>query len=92
MTDIFRGELPKGSGGQFLSEALQRHGAILAKQLIFKNITNEPTVNLCKTRGYPAESVLGKVAEKTLQKLNLEPGNYDFQLTRGKLNLVIDVK
>jgi hypothetical protein len=55
VTDIFRGELPKGSGGQFLSEALQGHGAIPTKQLVFKNIINEPTVDLYKAGGNPAE-------------------------------------
>jgi hypothetical protein len=92
VTDIFRGDLPKGSGGQFLAETLQGHGAVPTKQLVFKNITNEPTVNLYKAGGVAAESVLGKTAERTLQILNIEPSNYSFQLTRGKLNIVIDIK
>jgi Pretoxin HINT domain len=92
VTDIFRGNLPKGSGGDFLAEALKGHNTIPSKQLVITNINNLPTFKAYENGIDPSESILGKTAKTTLEKLGLQPSNFRFEMSRGKLNLKVDIK
>lgn len=92
ITSINRGSLPKGVAGEFLAEALRAHGAVPTKELVFSNITNEPTRSAFKLGADPAQSVLGQVGTKALESLGLKARAYRFELVKGKLNLVIEVE
>jgi hypothetical protein len=93
VTDIFRGGLPKGSGGQFLADTLKAQGISPSKQLVFKGIINEPTVKAFELGIDPANSVLGRTGRNALKRMGLSPKSFKFQVGRGrKLNLVINVK
>lgn len=91
ITDIFRGRLPQGSGGDFIAATLAGHHAIPTKKLIFKNIENAATKEAFITGIAPSETVLGRTGKKALEKLGLIPANYSFAIDRGKLKLIIDV-
>jgi hypothetical protein len=90
--DVFRGNLPKGNGSEFLAETLIGHGVIPTKQLIFSNIIEPNTIEVYKKGAEPSTSTLGKVGIKALQKLGLKSFNMKFEIYRGKLNLIINVE
>lgn len=91
VTDIYRGELPKGTGGDFLAQALREHGAIPTDKLVFKGILNQPTLATYQAGGDAANSVLGRTGTQALEALGLKPESYVFQMVRGKLDLIIKI-
>jgi hypothetical protein len=92
ITDIFKGGLPKGGGSDLLAKTLQSQGVSPSKQLVFKNIINSPTIEAFEAGLNPADTVMGKVGQRTLEKLGLTPSSFRFEVNRGKLDLIIDVK
>ena len=90
---INRGNLPSGSGGDFLAAALQGHGVSPNSQLIFSNVIEPSTV-----RGYEAgidaaDTRLGRTGRRALESLGLSAQNFSFvKGRRGGINLVIDVQ
>jgi hypothetical protein len=92
VTDIYKGALPKGTGGDFLAEALQKHGALPTDRLVFKGIINQPTLDTFKAGGDPSASVLGRTGARALELLGIKPENYAFKIVNGKLDLIIQTK
>lgn len=89
--DIFRGNLPKGSGSDFLAATLIGHRIIPTKQLIFSNIIEPNTREVYHKGEEPSTSTVAKVGIRVLKKLGLESSNMEFEIYRGKLNLRINV-
>ena len=88
---IYRGNLPPGSGGQFLGEALKGLNISPSKQLKFQGIANEEVAGVFNAGGDPANSSLGKAGRKALEYLGLTPKNFRFEKVGDDLNLIIDV-
>jgi hypothetical protein len=84
VTDIFRGGLPKGSGGQFLADTLKAQGISPSKQLVFKGIINEPTVKAFELGIDPANSVLGRTGRNALKRMGLSPKSLSFKLAEDE--------
>jgi hypothetical protein len=93
VTDLFKGDLPRHGGSKLLAQALEGHGALPTRSLVFKHIHNEETVTAFLTRQDPATSLLGRTGTRALQALGLTPTGYRFELVDGRhLNLVIDLR
>jgi hypothetical protein len=93
VTDIYRGSLPPGSGSQLLAEGLKAAGGIRSGQrLIFKNIINPETIAAYEAGASAGTSLLGRTGTKALGYLGLEATTFEFQIVRGKLDLIIGVK
>jgi len=88
---IARGGLPKGSGGQFLGEALEGVNMIPSEQLRFKGIANSQVIDIFEAGGDPAASVLGEAGRKALEHLGLTPRGVRFEKVGDRLDIVIDV-
>ncbi|GEM_PF-3038790 len=91
VTDIYRGQLPPGQGGDFLARSLEAHNAVPTRSLVFKGIINQPTLNAFAAGEDPANTVLGRTGARALELLGLRAQSYAFQVVNGKLNLVIAV-
>lgn len=92
VTDIFRGAQGAGSGSQILAAALREGGLSSGQRLVFKGIINPETLATYQAGGSAAESLLGRLGSKTLNQMGMEASSFEFQLVRGKLDLVIGVK
>jgi uncharacterized Zn-binding protein involved in type VI secretion len=92
VTDIFRGNLAPGSGSKLLVEGLKSTGLRSGDKLVMKGIINPETLATYQSGGSPADALLGKVGAKAIQALGKEVSSYEFQINRGKLDLVIGVK
>lgn len=88
---IYRGNLPPGSGGQFLGEALKGLNITPSKQLKFQSIANEEVQRVFEAGGDPASSSLGKAGRRALEYLGLTPKSFRFEKVDDELNLIIDV-
>jgi hypothetical protein len=89
VTDLYRGDLPKGTGGKFLAESLLQHGELPTDLLVFRGVTNLPTMATYRAGTDPALSVLGKTGTEALQILGITPKSYWFNIRNGKLDLII---
>jgi hypothetical protein len=88
---IYRGNLPPGSGGQFLGTALEGLNITPSKQLKFQSIANEEVERVFEAGGDPASTSLGKAGRRALEYLGLIPKNFRFEKIGDQLNLIIDV-
>jgi hypothetical protein len=91
VTDIFRGSQPAGSGSQILVAGLRANGLRTGDQLVFKGIINPETLQTYSSGGDASASLLGRLGTRALGDLGLASGSAEFQMVRGKLNLVIHV-
>jgi RHS repeat-associated protein len=92
VTDVFRGAQGPGSGSQILAAGLKAGGMSPGQQLVFKNIINEETLAAYRAGASASSSLLGRLGSKALGQLGLEASSFEFQVVRGKLDLVIGVK
>jgi hypothetical protein len=88
---IARGCLPKGSGEQFLGEALEEVNMIPSEQLRLKGIANSQVIDIFEAGGEPAASILGEAGRKALEHLGLTPRGVGFEKVGDRLDIVIDV-
>ncbi|MEO8272455.1 MAG: hypothetical protein ABI620_00135 [Chloroflexota bacterium] len=91
LTDIFRRDLPSGSGAALLAEGLKAVKAGPGAELMIHGIVNQPTVDVHKAGGNPAESVLGKTAIRALESIGLTARAMHWEIVRGKLCIVMDL-
>lgn len=91
LTDIFRRNLPPGTGSVLLAEGLKKVKAGPGSELIIHGIVNEPTVAAHKAGGNPAETPLGKSALRGLELIGLVPRAMHWEVIRGKLCIVVDL-
>ena len=92
VTDIFSGSLPRGGGSDLLATGLKTVGVKSGGQFRFTGIINPETVAAYQGGVAPADSLLGKVGIKALEKMGLEASTVQYELVRGKLALTIGVK
>ena len=88
----FRGQLPAGSGSKILSAGLQASGVKSGSTLVFEGIINPETLATYRAGAPAGESLLARLGNKALKQLGLEASSYEFQVARGKLNLIVKVK
>lgn len=91
-SDLYRGELPEGTGGMFFAEALKAHGVLPTKQLILPNIINKETRQAFKSGVLPEETLVARSAIKALNKLGIQVKScsYDWKPYLDQLNIVIE--
>ena len=77
---------------RFLAASLREGGLSSGQQLVFKGIINPETLAAYQSGGSAAESLLGRLGSKTLGQMGMEASSFEFQMVRGKLDLVIGVK
>lgn len=92
VTDIFRGGLPAGSGSQILATGLRAGGLSSGQKLVFKGIINQETLAAYRAGESAASSLLGRLGGKALGQVGLKASSFEFQMVRGKLDLVIGIK
>lgn len=92
VTDIFKGNLPTGSGSELLAAGLQATGLKSGGQFSFIGIINPETLAAYQSGVAASDSLLGRVGTNALGKMGLEASTIQYQMVRGKLNLVIEVK
>ena len=82
--ELYRGNQPKGSGGEMLTLALK--GANVAKPNLFvlHDIVNEPTVQALKTGTDFAETVVGKAFAKTISQFGGHIEGIEIHSVRNK--------
>lgn len=91
LTDIFRRDLPPGSGVTLLAEALRAVHAGPGFELMIHGIINEETVAAHKAEQDPRESKLGKTALRALESIGLSAHNVRWEIVRGKLCIIMDI-
>lgn len=91
LTDIFRRNLPPGTGVTLLAQALREVHAAPGFELTIHGIINPETVDAHKQGTNPLESKLGKTAERALAEIGLTPRNARWEIIRGKLCIVMDI-
>ena len=89
VTDIFSGNLPRGGGSDLLATGLKAVGVKSGGQFRFTGIINPETLAAYTSGVAPADSLLGKVGIKALEKLGLEASTVQYELVRGKLAVAI---
>ena len=92
VSDIYSGGLPSGSGSELLATGLNASGIKSGDQFTFSGVINPETLEAYKNGMVAADSLLGKVGIKALEKMELEASTVEYQIVRGKLNLIIRVK
>jgi len=60
--------------------------------LVFEGIINPETLATYRAGAPAGESLLARLGNKALKQLGLEASSYEFQVARGKLNLIVKVK
>lgn len=92
VTALDKGALPDGMGGKFFAQVLKEHGAMPTKRLVLKNVIN-PETRAAYTQGVAAaDTLLGRCAANALRELGITPKSFRFEVVRGKLNLVIEMR
>ena len=92
VTDIYKGSLPSGSGSQLLATGLEATGLKSGGQFSFTGIINSETLSAYQGGVAASNSLLGKVGTNALSNMGLEASTIQYQVVRGKLNIVIGVK
>jgi hypothetical protein len=69
ITGLYRGEIPKGTGGTMLASALRAAGASKPTKVILYDVVNEPTFAALKQDLPFADTVLGKTVADTAAEL-----------------------
>ena len=88
---VERGNLPKGTGGQLIAEALSLSSTLPTKRLVVEEIINLPTMEAYAAGSAPESTVLGKTAVSALDQMGLAPGRCSWDVARTTLRIVIDV-
>jgi hypothetical protein len=91
VTDIYRKDLPEGSGSVMLAEGLRALKAGPGTEIIVGEVINEPTKAAYKADADPATSKLGKTTVRALEILGLTVGSMRWEMRRGKLTIVVKV-
>ena len=92
VTDINKGSLPGGSGSDLLATGLRTTGVKSGDKVAFTGIINQETLSAYQSGIAAADSLLGKTGRNAIAKLGMEVSKVEFQLVRGKLSLVIEIK
>jgi len=89
---INRGSMPKGAGGHLLAECLKAHAAIPTEHFILENITNRKTLEAFKAGALPEDTLVAKLASKSLKQLGIQPKSFRYEWDQylEKLNIVIE--
>ena len=92
VTDLYKGNLPQGSGSSLLAIGLKAEGIKTKDKFTIAGIINLETLEAFRN-GVPAEqSLLGKTTKNALKKLGLEPSKIQYSQEKGKLSLTVEVK
>ena len=91
VTDIYRKDLPEGSGSVMLAEGLRSLRAGPGTEIVVGEVINEPTRAAFKANADPQTSKLGKTTVRALEILGLTVGSMKWEQRRGKLTIVVKV-
>lgn len=92
VTDLFRRDLPPGSGAEMLAAGLEHMGVRPGQHVVISNIINKATQDGFHNGMDPRQSVLGKSATNALSTLGLRVASMEWQYDMsGTLNIVITV-
>ena len=92
VTDIYKRDLPSGTGSDMLAEGLKDVGLHSGDEFKITNIINPETKAAHENGVAASDSLLGKTATHALEKMGMEPSKIEYEMERDKLNLVIGVK
>ncbi len=89
--DIYRRDLPEGSGSAMLAEGLKEAQAKPGSDIIVGEVLNPPT-KAAHDRGDPPNGTpLGKTTERALAAIGLTVKSMEWVVRRGKLTIVVKV-
>jgi hypothetical protein len=92
LTDIYRRNLPAGSGVILLTAALQKIKAVRGNELLIHNIINPETLEAHKAGQDPALSKLGKTVQRALEAAGLQAGPMRWETVHDKLCIVVEIR
>jgi hypothetical protein len=92
LTDIYRRNMPPGTGTVLLAEALKEAQVTRGNELLIHNIQNPETLTTYEAQLSPAESKLGKTAARALESAGFGVGPMRWEHVRGKLCITIEIK
>jgi hypothetical protein len=92
LTDIYRRDLPAGSGVILLTAALKKVKATRGNEILVHNIINPETVEAYKANQDPALSKLGKTVQRALEAAGLQAGTMRWEIVHEKLCIVVEIR
>ena len=92
LTDIFRRDMPAGTGVILLAEALKAVNAVRGNEILVHNIRNPETIESHKAGQDAATSKLGKTVARALEEVGLKAGPARWEHVDEKLCIVIDIE
>ena len=92
LTDIYRRDLPAGSGVILLTAALKKIKATRGNEILVHNIINPETVEAHKANQDPAQSKLGKTVQRALEAAGLQAGTMRWEIVHEKLCIVVEIR
>lgn len=92
MTDVQRRDLPAGTGSALLAEGLKAVKAGPGSELLIHGIINPETVASHEAGGDPADSKLGKMADRALESIGLTARSMRWEIIRGKLCILVVIE
>ena len=92
LTDIYRRNLPPGTGTLLLAEALKQAEAARGNELLIHNVQNPETLATYEAQLSASESKLGKTAARALEQAGYNAGPMRWEHVRGKLCITVEIK
>jgi hypothetical protein len=80
LSDVFRGDLPSGSGSQLLADVLHAAGVKHGQTLFGGQVINPETLQAFKDGLKPSESLIGKTIRKALAELGFTPASMSWAM------------
>lgn len=90
-TDLFRKDLPEGTGNMLLAEAFRAQNALPTKRLVLTAIINQETMLAYKAGVAPEDTSAARCATKALRSLGIIPVSYKYEWADQDLNIVIEM-
>ena len=91
VTDLYKKDLPEGSGTVLLAEGLRAVKAGPGSEIVVGEVLNQPTIDAYKAKADPRTSKLGKSTERALAMIGLTVASMVWEMRRGKLTIVVIV-
>ena len=92
VTDLFRRDLPPGSGSDLLAQGLHAAGVSPGQTIRLTNVINQPTLDAIRAGTPAADTVLGRSVTNALGQLGIAPQSISAQVVGSKLDIVVVVQ